>query len=59
MRSTGKRFRQDGVNDVKYKLVSKNNTKLFTHLMIDIGNPPTDQFEYMNYVEQHYLKKRS
>jgi len=27
--------------------------------MIDIGNPPTDQFEYMNYVEQHYLKKRS
>lgn len=55
MRSTGKRFRKDGVNSVRYKLVSRNDTKLFTHFMIDVGEPPSNQEDFMKYVEQKYL----
>lgn len=55
MRSTGKRFRKDGVNSVKYNVVFKNDTRLYTHLMIDVGTPPTDQKQFMSFVESNYL----
>ena len=34
------RFHIDGLNSVKYKLISKTAEPLYTHLLIDVGPPP-------------------
>ena len=35
-----KRMDLDGIRDVNYKLVKINNYQLFTHILIDVGDPP-------------------
>ena len=40
MKTSGRRYRLDGLNTLKYRLVSSHNHPLFTHLLIDIGKPP-------------------
>lgn len=55
MRSTPKIFRKDGVNSVKYSVVFKNSTELYTHFMINVGDPPEDEESYIQHIEQQYL----
>ena len=42
MKTVKKRFRKDGLNSVEYKVEFINNTQLFTHIMVDVGKPPTE-----------------
>jgi hypothetical protein len=35
-----KRIDVDGLRNVEYKLVNINNYRLFTHILIDVGDPP-------------------
>ena len=37
-----KRFHKDGLNSLDYNVTLVNNTQLFTHIMVDIGQPPLD-----------------
>ncbi len=34
------RFMEDGLNSVKYNLTNFINYKLFSHILIDVGQPP-------------------
>ena len=36
-----KRFHRDGLNSLDYNVTWINNTSLFTHIMVDIGQPPS------------------
>ena len=42
LKTVKKRFHRDGLNSVEYKVAFINNTKLFTHIMVDVGKPPTE-----------------
>ena len=36
------RFQRDGLNSLDYHVTLMNNTQLFTHIVVDIGQPPPD-----------------
>ena len=40
--NAGKRFHRDGLNSLDYNVTLMNNTQLFTLIMVDIGQPPSD-----------------
>lgn len=40
LRAAKTRHNRDGVNTVEYKLVDLIHYKLFTHILIDVGEPP-------------------
>jgi hypothetical protein len=42
LKTVKKRYHRDGLNTLDYTLMFVNNTKLFTHVMVDIGQPPTE-----------------
>ncbi|GAB1597515.1 hypothetical protein Ahia01_000028000, partial [Argonauta hians] len=39
LRATHKRFRSDGLNNIRYKLIFSHTDPIFTHFMVDIGTP--------------------
>lgn len=41
LRTAQTRVDTDGVNNVKYKLLNTTLHHLFTHILIDVGEPPT------------------
>ena len=41
-----RRFQFDGLNSLQYKLISIQNNKLFTHILVDIGKPPKGFWYY-------------
>ncbi|CAL4096943.1 unnamed protein product, partial [Meganyctiphanes norvegica] len=40
VRTAGDRYRMDGLNTLRYHLISTHQKPLFTHLMLDVGSPP-------------------
>ncbi|CAL4078665.1 unnamed protein product, partial [Meganyctiphanes norvegica] len=40
LRTSGRRYRLDGLNTLRYHLISTHQKPLFTHLMLDVGSPP-------------------
>lgn len=42
LKKATKRLGKDGLNNVKYKLVDVVKYRMFTHFLIDVGNPPKD-----------------
>jgi hypothetical protein len=42
LRKATKRFINDGLNSVNYTLVRIDKYKMFTHILIDVGEPPVE-----------------
>ncbi|KAH3898150.1 beta-1,4-N-acetylgalactosaminyltransferase bre-4-like isoform X2 [Dreissena polymorpha] len=42
LKTVKNRFMKDGLNSVQYKTVFVKLTPLFTHIMVDVGEPPKD-----------------
>ncbi|XP_050726585.1 uncharacterized protein LOC127004501 [Eriocheir sinensis] len=40
LRTSGRRYRLDGLNTLKYTLQALHRHPLFTHLLLDVGTPP-------------------
>ncbi|XP_027208068.2 uncharacterized protein [Penaeus vannamei] len=40
VRTSGRRYRLDGLNTLKYSLLAIHRHPLFTHLLLDVGTPP-------------------
>ncbi|XP_068213163.1 uncharacterized protein [Palaemon carinicauda] len=40
VRTSGRRYRLDGLNTLKYSLLALHKHPLFTHLLLDVGTPP-------------------
>ncbi|KAG0695241.1 Beta-1,4-galactosyltransferase 1 [Chionoecetes opilio] len=40
LRTSGRRYRLDGLNTLKYTLHARHRHPLFTHLLLDVGTPP-------------------
>jgi hypothetical protein len=42
------RLHNDGINNVEYELKNITNFYLFTHMFIDVGNPPHEILKFIN-----------
>lgn len=42
LKTVRKRFHKDGLNTLDYKVMFINNTKLFTHIMVNVGSVPKE-----------------
>lgn len=40
LKTATSRFLKDGLNNVKYKIVRTQPHRLFTHILVDVGQPP-------------------
>nr|XP_053639674.1 LOW QUALITY PROTEIN: uncharacterized protein LOC128693824 [Cherax quadricarinatus] len=40
VRTSGRRYRLDGLNTLRYSLLALHRHPLFTHLLLDVGSPP-------------------
>ncbi|XP_069195555.1 uncharacterized protein [Procambarus clarkii] len=40
VRTSGRRYRLDGLNTLRYSQLALHRHPLFTHLLLDVGNPP-------------------
>ena len=48
LKKAATRYMYDGINNVKYKLLSVHMYKMFTHFLIDVGNAPANLIESIN-----------
>ena len=48
LKKAASRQMQDGINNVKYRLLSVHNYKLFTHVKIDVGKAPIHLIDLIN-----------
>jgi hypothetical protein len=42
------RYKSDGINNVKYKLLSTHMYKMFTHFLVDVGDAPLNLIKTIN-----------
>lgn len=42
LRTSGRRYRLDGLNTLRFRLIFAHKDILFTHLMVDVGHPPAN-----------------
>ncbi|KAL4233725.1 Beta-1 [Mactra antiquata] len=42
LKTVRKRYHRDGLNTLDYKVIKVTNTQLYTHILVDVGEPPME-----------------
>jgi len=42
LKTVSKRYPKDGLNTLDYDVVFSKNSRLYTHIMLNVGDPPKD-----------------
>ena len=57
LRKAATRYKSDGLNNVKYKLLSTHMYKMFTHFLVDVGNAPLNLIKSINASDEVEISK--
>ena len=55
VRTSKRRYRFDGLNTLKYRLINVTSCNLYTNILVDVGDPPRS----IEDLQQEYEKGRN